>query len=243
MICDEMFGKREIAAMELEICSNLKWFLTPITILAWLRFYQNNVRRHKVDSGKGDKSDGKKSKDYDNTGKKSRGDNSDGDSSGDYSDGYSGGYSGYTSGDNSLSSSNSNNSNNSSSNLNSNNSGKSSNNLNSNNSGNNMERKLDFLIHSSTILNFTSSKLAAALISETLEPSDLLKCTGYKITEIQEELNWIRSWQEEIESGDNGSIAYADPKRLKLLSDDQFDDLIKNHRKSLNFILKKVKIE
>lgn len=169
MICDEMFGKKEIAAMELEICSTLKWFLTPINSLTWLRFYQNNLKRLK-----GNRFDDR------------------------------------------------------------------------------MERKLDFLIHSSRILDFSSSKLAAALITEYLESfepsfdlesmSTLEKCTGYKIAEIGEELNWINSWKL-FEVEDSGSIAYVDPKRLKNLTDDQFDVVIQNHRKSLNFILKRMKLE
>lgn len=168
MICDEMFGKKEIAAMELEICSTLKWFLTPINSLTWLRFYQNNLKR-----------------------------------------------------------------------------------LNGNQFDDLIERKLDFLIHSSRILDFSSSKLAAALITEYLEsfkhPLDLdiilEKCTGYKISEIQEEMNWIDSWNLFDLEDNSGSIAYLDPKRLKKLTDDQFDVMILNHRKSLNFILKKMKIE
>lgn len=168
MICDEMFGKKEIAAMELEICSTLKWFLTPINSLTWLRFYQNNLKR-----------------------------------------------------------------------------------LNGNQFDDLIERKLDFLIHSSRILDFSSSKLAAALITEYLEsfkhPLDLdiilEKCTGYKISEIQEEMNWINSWNLFDLEDNSGSIAYLDPKRLKKLTDDQFDVMILNHRKSLNFILKKMKIE
>ena len=168
MICDEMFGKKEIAAMELEICSSLKWFLTPINSLTWLKFYKNNLKRLN-------------GKEFDDL----------------------------------------------------------------------IERKLDFLIHSSHILDFSSSKLAAALISTATFDFDsftLEKCTGYKITEIQEELNWINSWKlfelEKIDLDiDIGSIAYVDPKILKFLTDDQFDLVIKNHRKALNFILKRIKLE
>jgi hypothetical protein len=183
MICDEMFCKKEIASMELEICSTLKWFLTPVNSLNWLKFYESMMKRCKkltttIGTGTGT-----------GTG-----------------------------------------------------------------IGTGIEieigtataiGRLDFLIHSSRILDFSSSKLAAALIAETCENISILeKCTGYKITEIQEELDWINSWKdfEGIESG-CGSIAYVDPKLLKLFTDDQFDEVIKNHRKSLNFIIKKIKLE
>lgn len=154
IICDEMFSKREIAAMELEICSTLKWSLTPINCLTWLRFYENNLKRI---------------------------------IGGEFC----------------------------------------------------CEGKLDFLIHSSRILDFSSSKISAALLAEIF-PDHLMieKCTGYKITELEEEIQWTKSWQITKESG---SIAYVYPKELKLITDDQFDEMIRNHRKSLNFILKKMK--
>lgn len=183
MICDEMFGKKEIASMELEICSTLKWFLTPVNSLNWLKFYESMMKRCKKLTATTGIGTGAEIEVGTGTGIEVGTATAIG--------------------------------------------------------------RLDFLIHSSRILDFSSSKLAAALIAETCENISILeKCTGYKITEIQEELDWINSWKdfEGIESG-CGSIAYVDPKLLKLFTDDQFDEVIKNHRKSLNFIIKKIKLE
>lgn len=38
-ICDMLYKESEIAKMELEICTTLKWNLTPINILSWIRIY------------------------------------------------------------------------------------------------------------------------------------------------------------------------------------------------------------
>lgn len=170
--------------MELEICSTLKWFLTPINCLTWLRFYENNFKRLK----EGNVSKITRSRSYDDI----------------------------------------------------------QNSRMIHDMFDKIERKLDFLIHSSRILDFSSSKLTAALLYESLEGSmgslDLIKCTGYEITELQDELNWIDSWND-VDKTESGSIAYVDPKRLKLLTDDQFEWLIQNHRRGLTFILKKMKLE
>lgn len=42
-ICDELYCETEIAEMELEICSKLRWNLCPNNSLIWLRFYMNNL--------------------------------------------------------------------------------------------------------------------------------------------------------------------------------------------------------
>ena len=39
MICDELYTKREIAVMELEICAKLKWNLVSMNLLTWTRYY------------------------------------------------------------------------------------------------------------------------------------------------------------------------------------------------------------
>lgn len=38
-ICDTLYKESEIAKMELEICTSLKWNLTPMSILSWSRIY------------------------------------------------------------------------------------------------------------------------------------------------------------------------------------------------------------
>jgi hypothetical protein len=227
MICDEMFGKKEIASMELEICSTLKWFLTPVNSLNWLKFYESMMKRCKkltttIGTGTGTgigigTATGTATATATATGTGAGTGTGTGTGTG-IGTGTGTGI--------------------------------------GIEAGTGIEvgtatatataiGRLDFLIHSSRILDFSSSKLAAALIAETCENISILeKCTGYKITEIQEELDWINSWKdfEGIESG-CGSIAYVDPKLLKLFTDDQFDEVIKNHRKSLNFIIKKIKLE
>lgn len=154
VICDEMFSESEIAIMELEICSTLRWHLTPINTLTWLRFYMSRFEVDQMES---------------------------------------------------------------------------------------CESKLDFLIHSSRISDFPSSKLAAALISEVVQDSEAFeKCTGYNINDLQDERKWIGSWKLSVVSC---GVAYVDPKDLKAFTDDQFDKMIQDHRKSLNFIIKQLKLE
>lgn len=155
VICDEIFSEAEIAEMELEICSTLRWHLTPINTLTWLRFYMNR---------------------YEDDQKQSR------------------------------------------------------------------ECKLDFLIHSSRILDFPPSKVAAALMTETVDdPEALEKCTGYIITDLAEELQWIRKWN--LSCHGDCVVSYVDPKVLKTYTEHQFDNMINKHRKSLNFIIKHLKLE
>ena len=42
-ICDGLYKENEISKMELEICTCLKWNLTPINLLSWLTFYQERM--------------------------------------------------------------------------------------------------------------------------------------------------------------------------------------------------------
>ena len=42
-ICDKIYKESEISKMELEICTCLKWNLTPINILSWTRFYYEGI--------------------------------------------------------------------------------------------------------------------------------------------------------------------------------------------------------
>ena len=158
IICDEMFDKREIAAMELEICSVLKWYLTPVNCLTWLKFYQNNINRQ--------------TNDFIDLGCYSQ---------------------------------------------------------------------LDVLIHSNSILDFLPSKIAAALIHDSGTDDKILeKCTGYTLTDLQSELTWLRSWKV---PKDCGSIAYANSKELKSFTDEMFEEMILEHRRVLNFISKRIKLE
>lgn len=53
-ICDDLYSAKDIAKMELDVCSKLKWNLTPINAVGWLRFYMNNLELMGVtDQGSG----------------------------------------------------------------------------------------------------------------------------------------------------------------------------------------------
>lgn len=169
MICDDLYSKKEISEMELEICATLQWNLTPMNLLTWTRYYL--MKEGKV---LGDVPDAYSLKSEDYTAD-NRTDNTDV-----------------------------------------------------------IEGVLDYLIHFPEVLNFKPSKLSLATISilsinSTLPHKDL----------IIEESNCIRNLLSSAHT--HYMIAYCDPKRIGKLNVENFENLIKDHRKSLNLILKRIK--
>lgn len=139
MICDNLYSKKEIAEMELEICRILQWNLTPMNLLNWIRYkHTNSDCTSKTDPLV-------------------------------------------------------------------------------------IEKFLDYLIHFPDILNFKPSNLSSEIISLTSQNSS-------------------NSWLHNRYFDDKFSIIYCDPKEIDKLSDENFDLLIKEHRKTLNFIIKSIKL-
>jgi G1/S-specific cyclin-E1 len=106
----------------------------------------------------------------------------------------------------------------------------------------------DLVMHSSGCLDFKASHLAASIFYIFLSKHRdadyqtneelFAKCTGLHSVDLQGERAWLQPYLECQEP-----VAYCEPETSKHLTDAEFDELLKRHRKSLNFLLKQIKIE
>lgn len=106
-----------------------------------------------------------------------------------------------------------------------------------------VEGKLDLLMHLSAFLDFKPSHLAAALLFHSVGNDDnvrvnVSKCTGFKIVDLQSELDWIDAVFKCKPAV--GEVAYAGDRNL---SDSEFDAIIEGNKRILKFILQQIKLE